>query len=476
MSPVFDENKYRALLESLEINEERLSQLDESLRIDSAFYTKDNEVKRVLNKPHTFFKDEIVKACKGIFDIKADSYSTSGIPFVRISNLRNMQIDTSDMVYIPAEIHQKNESSSLSYGDIVLSKTAIPAASIVSVPECNTSQDIIAMQLKKDASIHPFFTVVYLNTWYGLSFMEKLFTGNIQKHFNLSDCKEKLPIPVFSNSFQKQIGAFLEQSIVCNQKANETYLLAERILLQELGLTEWHPVDKSTTTKAFSVFHETGRLDAEHYQPKYDEFLSVINNYINGTTTIKEHFKQNKSQTSFSLSSYNYVEISDINVSSGEATFNLLPTKELPANAKYVIKRGDILISKVRPYRGAVSIIDFHPQNLIASGAFTILQENGEIQKEVLALLLRTPMYREWMLKWNVGSSYPVIKDEDILNLVIPKIPIGIQNKLSDNIQESFALRKKSKHLLALAKRSVETAIEQNEETAINLLEEEHNV
>ena len=35
MSPVFDEAKYRALLEKLEVSEVKISDIDESLRIDS---------------------------------------------------------------------------------------------------------------------------------------------------------------------------------------------------------------------------------------------------------------------------------------------------------------------------------------------------------------------------------------------------------------------------------------------------------
>ena len=148
-----------------------------------------------------------------------------------------------------------------------------------------------------------------------------------------------------------------------------------------------------------------------------------------------------------------------------------MPTEDLPANAKYLVKRGDILISKVRPYRGAVSVIDFEPENLIASGAFTILRETGDVKKEVLVILLRTPIYRDWLLKWNVGSSYPVIKDEDVLNLTIPIIRRDIQEQIVAKVQESFALRKESKRLLDLAKHAVEVAIEQGEDAAMKLLE-----
>ena len=47
------------------------------------------------------------------------------------------------------------------------------------------------------------------------------------------------------------------------------------------------------------------------------------------------------------------------------------------------------------------------------------------------------------------------------------KIDEDIQAKISEQIKESFALRRKSKQLLEDAKRAVEIAIEQDEESAI---------
>ena len=473
MSPVFDEEKYRALLGNLEISEVRLSDIDESLRIDSSFYTGvlSKYTQKILNNSHTYLKNEIAKATKGVFDIKADQYCSAGIPFVRICNLKNMQIDLSEIIYIPEEINNIYNSSALSYGDIIISKTAIPAASVVTLPNCNTSQDTIAIQLKRDAAINSFFTVTYLNSRFGLALMENLFTGNIQKHFNLSDCKEKLPIPVFAEDLQNTIKVTVKNGIDCNVKANDVYENAEQLLLQELGLVNWQPDDKSVATKTFADFQNSGRFDAEYYQPKYDEYFAKIKKYPVGISKVSNHFKQNKDTIKFTLPEYNYIEIGDIDVGNGEATFSLLPTEDLPANAKYLVKRGDILISKVRPYRGAVSVIDFEPENLIASGAFTILRETGDVKKEVLVILLRTPIYRDWLLKWNVGSSYPVIKDEDVLSLTIPIIRHDIQEQIVAKVQESFALRKESKRLLDLAKHAVEVAIEQGEDAAMKLLE-----
>ena len=88
------------------------------------------------------------------------------------------------------------------------------------------------------------------------------------------------------------------------------------------------------------------------------------------------------------------------------------------------------------------------------------MHEKSSYKKEVLQVLFRTSIYKNWLLKWNVGSSYPVIKDEDILNLPIPIPPSETQEQIAELIQRSFALREESKQLLESAKRAVEKEIE----------------
>jgi len=62
-------------------------------------------------------------------------------------------------------------------------------------------------------------------------------------------------------------------------------------------------------------------------------------------------------------------------VGSREISFNTVKGHELPANAKMRIDGGELIISKVRPTRGAVVIIpDSWNKNFIASGAFSIFE------------------------------------------------------------------------------------------------------
>ena len=97
---------------------------------------------------------------------------------------------------------------------------------------------------------------------------------------------------------------------------------------------------------------------------------------------------------------------------------------------------------------------------MLGSGAFTVLQEKTGYKKEVLMIFLKTKFIKELLLRYNCGTSYPVIKDEDILNLKIPLIKPQIQKQIADKIQESHKLRKESKKILEEAKRKVEEEIE----------------
>ena len=123
---------------------------------------------------------------------------------------------------------------------------------------------------------------------------------------------------------------------------------------------------------------------------------------------------------------------------------------------KTLLKKVIFLISNVRPYRGAVTIVNSDKENLIVSGAFTVLRKDKSsiFNNEVLKVLLRSKVYKDWLLKFNVGTSYPVIKDADVLNLPIPFVKKEKQQQIADLIEKSFSLKKQSEHLLVVAKKS----------------------
>ena len=73
----FDEVKYKALLEGLEVAELNINALESGLRIDAELYKKSYiKFEQCISKiGFTTFSQEASLIKKGIFDIKADCYS-----------------------------------------------------------------------------------------------------------------------------------------------------------------------------------------------------------------------------------------------------------------------------------------------------------------------------------------------------------------------------------------------------------------
>ena len=75
-------------------------------------------------------------------------------------------------------------------------------------------------------------------------------------------------------------------------------------------------------------------------------------------------------------------------------------------------------------------------------------------------------------MRFNVGTSYPVIKDEDVLNMPIPILEDDVKQDVVTKVTESAYLRRQSKQLLEYAKQIVEMAIEQGEDAALAWLKD----
>ena len=448
------------MLEGLEISVVKLSEVleDVDLRLESEYY----------NSEHIVFNS--VQGC----DIESFSqYGTSedlneegkGFPILRLNEFDSFFISKPSK-YCDLISKETFELLKLKKNDVLICRTngnpkyVGKAAIVPKNYEYAFASYVFRLRPKTDI-INSATLVSFLNSKYGRIEIEKYSMVGNQANFSPAKFRQ-IAIPILSKELNNKIEEIVYKSFELLEESKSLYSQAEDLLLGELGLKDWQPKNTLHTTKKFSDFAQSGRLDAEYYQPKYDEIEKAIKSYKGGYDIVSNLFNQNLDVCDYKKTEYNYVEIGDVNVGDGSVSFNKVETSELPDNAKRVLHKNDILISKVRPYRGAVAIIDFEQEDLIGSGAFTVLQQKSSYMKETLQILFRTAVYKDWLLKWNVGSSYPVIKDEDILNLPIPILPEAIQTKIASLIQQSFECKAQSKQLLEDAKRMVEAEIEKN--------------
>lgn len=402
-------------------------------------------------------------------------YSNDGkIKILRSVNIREAGFSADRQEFINEEFYNKKTGGQAIKNDVLLNSTGIGTLGR-SCFVYNDEKYFIDGHITRIASLSelkPEFLYIYLNSKYGQIQIEKLYKGSSgQIEIYPEQIQSILIKPL---KIQDLIEKIVQKSFENGNLAEKLYLDAQKILLQELNLINWQPKRKFYSIKNYSRTVKANRIDAEYFQSQYDEIMEKINKHQNGWDAIGNQFEQNKKNFLIDANSeYKYVEIGSINIANGEIAPENVLGKNLPTNAKISLQQDDILISKVRTYRGAVAIVK--NTDYVGSGAFTVLHKkiNSKINKETLYTYFKLKPILDLTLKYNTGSSYPTLTDEDILNMPIPIFQTEIQNAVKNNIQQVQKIKSESKRLLEIAKNGVEKAIEENEETAIIWINEQ---
>lgn len=406
------------------------------------------------------------KFAKGIFDIRAEVYTKEGIPFVRISNLKDGLISDHDIAYIPPEVHKKETKTSLKHGDIILSKTAYPAASLVNLPECNVSQDTIAIQISRRWSnkIKSGYVVGYLNSTCGTLLMEQWFQGNIQMHLALPDAK-RIPIPIFSIAFQNMIESMFWEADSLFANSRSLFDKAEKSLLSELGLADWNPVHISSYVKTFTEVTEAKRIDAEYFQPKYEQMMQKIRSAAESIDTldaITDFTKGIEVGSDLYLDKgVPFVRVSDMSkfeISYGAETKYISDSVYEQLNLQFTPRLGEILITKdATP--GIAFVVREERKQIISSGILRAKLKR-KIDPDYLTLLINSTIIKSQIERDASGSVIEHWRPERVKATVVPLVSDKLQWDLGKKIREALAMRHKAKMIIQNIKEKIDAQIE----------------
>jgi type I restriction enzyme S subunit len=482
LSRPFDEARYKGLLEGLEITEMLLSDArreNDKLRIDSGYFAKPMLKAEALVRAYPSGYDELgplfSRFVKGVFDINAESYTDSGIPFLRILNLRGGVIDDSDLALIPESVHENEKKTELRWGDIVLSKTAYPSASLVTLDRCNTSQDTIATTLSEYGreTYSPEAIVAYLNCPTGQRLLWRQFQGNVQLHLSLDDGR-KVPMPRLGQAVQAQIKTAFDRANELRNIAAIEFDNASNSLLRNLKIEAWRPIEPLSYTRGFTDTLTAERFDAEYFHPVKTAAHAFLNAMpgkpLNAMfRSVRELWQPGNAPANEVVRNY------DLN----DALSPFLDDTKTPtypaeiASTKKRIKKGDIVVSRLRSYLKEIAVVQTEGgEPLVCSTEFIVLRPKaGAIPVEALLVYLRSTL-PQLIFKWSQdGSNHPRFDEKELLNLHVPDIVASISQELSDSVKAATRARQHAAELLDAAKRAVEIAIEKDEKSALAYLE-----
>jgi len=465
-------------LEAVEIKYSYLIKRNEIFRLDSDFFKKQylHEENSILNKEH----GELKKFTKDIKSFGAYSlnnfieYQEKGIPFIRGLNLKNGIIDFSDVIYINVDAHKLLWKSEIKPETVLLSMSG----TIGDVAFChasydfpmNSNQDIAKIRLD-DNKINPYFIYVFLLTSFGKNEIIREGRGSVQQHVFLSQI-EKLLIPVLSNNFQLDIETLIKLSHKKLEQSKEDYQQAETLLLTELDLLNFKPSTENIAIKSFSEsFGNSGRLDGEYYQPKYDEIEDKIRSYKGGYGSLEKICSlKDRNHKPEDKKHHQYIELSNIGNTGDITGFTHELGKDLPSRARRVVVKGDVVVSSVEGSLEKIALVTQEFDKSFCSTGFYVISSNI-INPETLLVLLKNKIMKQLLKHVCSGTILTAINKDEFLKINLPIIDKNIQVQITEKIIASFKLKAESKQLLDLAKQAVETAIEQDEAAAIKLIE-----
>lgn len=159
------------------------------------------------------------------------------------------------------------------------------------------------------------------------------------------------------------------------------------------------------------------RLDAEYYQPEYLNLVENLN-YLGAVpirdvaTDPKRKFKSRKGQI------FQYIEISEVDLSTGEYNKREISGEDAPDRAQWVVKQNDVIVSTVRPIRSATSLIREDIPNLVCSSGFAVLKTE-KIEPEYLFVYLKSRPIVKLLDRKTTATMYPAVTVDDILDIKI---------------------------------------------------------
>jgi hypothetical protein len=298
-------------------------------------------------------------------------------------------------------------------------------------------------------------------------------SGNAQPLVSL-DYIKTVPVYKASIAIQNQIRHLINGCFEAHQLAKLAYAKTETLLLESLGLANYTPSTEPVNIKSFKdSFGATGRIDAEYYQPKYDDWTQAINSYKNGSSTIANicevkdiNFTPDNNKT------YSYIELSDIDKVGGITGATVAGGSELPTRARRIVKSGDVLVSSIEGSLTSCALVSEKYNDALCSTGFYVLRSD-EVNAETLLVLMKSTPIQALLKQGCSGTILTAINNEAFLNLHIPLIDTRTQEKIASQLQESFKLKAESERLLEVAKRAVEIAIEQDEQAGMNYIEQQ---
>ena len=140
---------------------------------------------------------------------------------------------------------------------------------------------------------------------------------------------------------------------------------------------------------------------------------------------------------------FHYVDIAGINrVHKSIVEHQTLLGAGAPSRARKVIRKGDVLVSTVRPNLNAVAMVPACLDGQIASTGFCVLRPNRDcVEPRYLFYWTITSTFVDALTSRVRGANYPAVSDRDVKEVAIPLPSLAEQRRVVEILDQADRLR-----------------------------------
>ena len=231
--------------------------------------------------------------------------------------------------------------------------------------------------------------------------------------------------------------------------AAKTHRQVSDALLSKLGLSDLCISDGRDAVKTLQdSFGASGRLDAEYYQPKYDDIVRAVKKTPGGFVTVGDAvrvkdamFEPQKDKV------YDYIELADITLSGEIQGCSSMLGEDLPSRARRIVKTGDVIVSSVDGSLSSIALIGADYNNALCSTGFHVV-DSKVFNSETLLLLFRSIIGQLQLQRGCNGSILTAINNDELKKIVLPVVSAKAQADIKKIVAEAQQLRARAKELL----------------------------
>ena len=398
--------------------------------------------------------------------------------FLQATDLDTPFINTNNLYHVHQDDWDRYEKGRIKPGEILIEvKGKIDKVAIV--PDDFPKKTLVTGSLFKmtvNNKINKHLLLTYLISKYGVAFKDRFKTNLLISYVSKPDLY-RIPIPDFSSDLNEEVDRIFKRIFDSKNQSDLIYKQAESLLLKEIDLNNFKSSKDAINIKTLSnSFGSSGRLDAEYYQPKYDEIVEKIKSQpydsLINIVSIKKSIEPGSKN--YSEEGLPFMRVADYSKFGLTEPQKYLKSDFISENKdkikKLKPKKGTILFSKDGSVGTAYHLReDF---NGITSGAILHLKvkDESKIIPEYLTLALNSQVVQMQAERDAGGSIILHWRVSEIENVLVPVIDYTKQQEIAALVEESFALKKQSEHLLEVAKKAVEIAIEEGENKGLEFI------